>query len=45
MAGLTASDLAALHEFLTHGYVVGEQSILDGIRRLPPAPYASGPER
>ncbi len=30
-------DVGALHEYLTHGYIVGEQSILDGVRRLPAA--------
>ncbi len=29
--------LAALHEYLTHSYIVGEQTIIEGIRRLPPA--------
>lgn len=28
---------AALHEYLTHSYIVGEQTILEGIYRLPPA--------
>jgi asparagine synthase (glutamine-hydrolysing) len=30
-------NLAALHEYLTHSYIVGDQTILDGIYRLPPA--------
>src|SRR5882724_8356464 len=30
-------NLAALHEYLTYSYIVGEQTILEGIRRLPPA--------
>jgi asparagine synthase (glutamine-hydrolysing) len=30
-------NLRALHEYLTYGYIVGEQSILKGIHRLPPA--------
>ncbi|MGE0823686.1 MAG: asparagine synthase (glutamine-hydrolyzing) [Candidatus Binatia bacterium] len=29
--------LPALHEYLTHSYIVGENSILAGIRRVPPA--------
>lgn len=28
---------AALHEYLTHSYIAGEQTILDGIYRVPPA--------
>ena len=28
---------AALHEYLTYGYVVSEQTVLEGIRRVPPA--------
>ncbi len=28
---------AALHEYLTHSYIVGEHTILEGIHRLPPA--------
>lgn len=28
---------AALHEYLTHSFIVGNQSILQGIHRLPPA--------
>src|SRR5215510_3756840 len=27
----------ALHEYLTHGYIASEQSILDGVYKLPPA--------
>jgi len=30
-------NLAALHEYLTHSFIVGNQSILQGIHRLPPA--------
>lgn len=30
-------NLAALHEYLTYSYIVGEQTILEGIHRLPPA--------
>ena len=30
-------DISALHEYLTHGYIVGEQAIIQGIHRLPPA--------
>jgi asparagine synthase (glutamine-hydrolysing) len=30
-------DLTALHEYLTFGYIAGEQTIVRGIRRLPPA--------
>lgn len=30
-------DLAALHEYLTHCYIVGELTIFKGIYRLPPA--------
>ena len=30
-------NLSALHEYLTHSYIVGDQTILEGIRRLPPA--------
>lgn len=30
-------NLAALHEYLTYTYIVGEQTIVEGIRRLPPA--------
>jgi asparagine synthase (glutamine-hydrolysing) len=28
---------AALHEYLTHSYIVGEDTILTGVKRLPPA--------
>src|SRR5262249_48264956 len=28
---------AALHEYFTHSYIVGEHTILEGIHRLPPA--------
>ncbi len=31
--------LPALHEYLTHGYIVGEESILAGVSRLPPAHF------
>lgn len=27
----------ALHQYLTYGYITGEHTILDGVRRLPPA--------
>lgn len=27
----------ALHDYLTHSYIVGEESIIQGVRRLPPA--------
>ena len=30
-------NLGALHEYLTHSYIVGEQTIIAGIRRLLPA--------
>lgn len=30
-------NLSALHEYLTYSYIVGEQTILEGIYRLPPA--------
>jgi asparagine synthase (glutamine-hydrolysing) len=30
-------DHAALHDYLSHGYVAGEHSIIAGVRRLPPA--------
>lgn len=30
-------NLAAMQEFLTHGYIAGEQTIVEGIYRLPPA--------
>src|SRR5262249_13702551 len=32
-------NLAALHEYLTHTYSVGDHSILAGIRRVPPAHF------
>lgn len=28
---------AALHDYLTHSYIVGEHTMIEGIRRLPPA--------
>jgi len=28
---------AVLHEYLSHGYIVGEDAIISGVRRLPPA--------
>jgi asparagine synthase (glutamine-hydrolysing) len=31
----------ALHEYLTHSYVVGEETVLQGIRRLPPGHWLS----
>ncbi|MDZ7379435.1 MAG: asparagine synthase (glutamine-hydrolyzing) [candidate division KSB1 bacterium] len=30
-------NLSALHEYLTYSYIVGEQTIIEGIYRLPPA--------
>lgn len=30
-------NLRALHEYLTYSYITGEQTILEGVRRLPPA--------
>jgi asparagine synthase (glutamine-hydrolysing) len=30
-------NLEALHEYLTHGYIASEQSILHGVYKLPPA--------
>src|SRR2546423_1795763 len=30
-------DPVAWHEYLTHGYIAGEATIIDGVRRLPPA--------
>jgi asparagine synthase (glutamine-hydrolysing) len=30
-------DPVALHEYLTHSYIAGEATIIDGVRRLPPA--------
>lgn len=30
-------NLTALHEYLTYSYIVGEQTILEGIHRIPPA--------
>ena len=30
-------NLAALHEYLSHSYIVGEHTIIEGIRRVPPA--------
>lgn len=30
---------AALHEYLTHSYLVGEDSIIAGVKRLPPAHF------
>lgn len=30
-------DLKALHEYLTHSYIIGDHTILEGIRRVPPA--------
>ncbi len=32
-------NLKALHEYLTFSYVVGDQSILEGVHRLPPAHF------
>jgi asparagine synthase (glutamine-hydrolysing) len=29
----------ALHQYLTHSYIVGEEAIIAGIRRLPPASF------
>ncbi len=38
-SGLVPRDieLAALHEYLTHSYIVGERAIVRGVLRLPPA--------
>lgn len=30
-------NLSALHEYLTHSYIVGDDAILSGVKRLPPA--------
>lgn len=30
-------NLFALHEYITHGYIAGEKTIIEGIRRLPAA--------
>jgi asparagine synthase (glutamine-hydrolysing) len=30
-------SVPALHEYLSYGYTVGEEAIVDGVRRLPPA--------
>lgn len=32
-------NTAALHDYLSHGYIVGEESIIEGVRRLPPAHF------
>jgi len=32
-----AVDITALNEYLTHSYIVGEQAMIRGIHRLPPA--------
>ena len=31
------SNVAALHEYLSHGYAVSEQTMVEGVYRLPPA--------
>ena len=30
-------NLRALHEYLTHSYIVGDEAIVSGVRRVPPA--------